>query len=151
MQTQANVEELVIDGSGAILGRLASYVAKQLLSGKSVIIVNADKVAVSGNPTRLVQFYRSTVLSVKSHLSEKWRPKRARNPQLLVRKAVKGMLPKNDKGRETLSRLKVFVGVPKWLSNKAPQKLPDIMTVEKLTKSKYATLAEIARQLGWSG
>ncbi|WP_148217163.1 50S ribosomal protein L13 [Acidilobus saccharovorans] len=150
MSQQAAREELIIDGSGAILGRLATYVAKQLLSGKRVTIVNADKVAVSGDPVRLVYFYRRTILGVKVHLSEKWRPKRARSPQMLVRKAVRGMLPKNDKGKEAYSRLRVYVGVPKELAGKNTTKLPSNMTVEKLTKSKYATLADIARQLGWS-
>ncbi len=139
---------LVIDGEGAILGRLASYVAKRLLEGRRVVVVNADKVAVSGDPTRLVQFYRDTVLGVRSHFSQKWRPKRPRSPQQLLRRTVRGMLPKTPKGERALSGLRVYVGVPKEFSGKAVR-IPEDMTVQKLTKAKYATLAEIARQLGW--
>ena len=147
---QAEEGLLVIDGEGAILGRLASFVAKRLLEGKRVVVVNADKVAVSGDPTRLIQFYKDTVLGVRSHFSVKWRPKRPRSPQQLVRRAVRGMLPKNQRGLKAFSGLRVYVGVPKEFSGKAVR-LPEDMTVQKLTKAKYATLAEIARQLGWKG
>jgi len=141
-------KEVVIDGEGAILGRMASLIAKLLLEGHRVVVVNAEKVAVSGDPSRLIKFYRDTVLGVRSHYSHKWRPKRPRSPQRLVRKAVHGMLPKNKKGEDALSRLRVFVGMPKEYAGKA-SKLPEEFTVAKLTKAKYATLGEIARQLGW--
>lgn len=147
---QAEEGLLVIDGEGAILGRLASFVAKRLLEGRKVVVVNADKVAVSGDPTRLIQFYKDTVLGVRSHFSVRWRPKRPRSPQQLVRRAVRGMLPKNQRGLKAFSALRVYVGVPKEFSGKAVR-LPEDMTVQKLTKAKYATLAEIARQLGWKG
>jgi len=141
-------KEVVIDGEGAILGRMASLIAKLLLEGHRVVVVNAEKVAVSGDPSRLIKFYRDTVLGVRSHYSHKWRPKRPRSPQRLVIKAVHGMLPKNKKGEGALSRLRVFVGMPKEYAGKA-SKLPEEFTVAKLTKAKYATLGEIARQLGW--
>jgi len=141
-------KEVVIDGEGAILGRMASLIAKMLLEGHRVVVVNAEKVAVSGDPRRLVKFYRDTVLGVRSHYSHKWRPKRPRSPQRLVIKAVHGMLPKDKGGEDALSRLRVFVGMPKEYAGKA-SKLPEGFTVAKLTKAKYATLGEIARQLGW--
>lgn len=144
-------QTIVIDGTGAILGRLSSFVAKQLMQGKEVVIVNADKIVVSGNPVRLKQYYKQLILGVKSHLSEKWRPKRARSPQRLVEKAVKGMLPKNAKGKEALRRLRVYVGVPASFSKAQLERLPSSMTYEKLNKTKYLTLAEIAKELGWRG
>ncbi len=150
MLQQNAPQEVIIDGEGAILGRLSTYVAKLLLSGKKVVIVNADKIAVSGEPTMVISAYRRTVLGVKVHFSEKWRPKRSRSPVNIVRKAVRGMLPKNSKGREALSRLRVFIGVPRDFKGSNLVKLPSNMTVEKLTRSKYITLAEVSRQLGWS-
>mgnify|MGYP001772699952 FL=1 len=150
-QQAAREAELVINGEGAILGRLASYAAKLLLEGKRVAIVNAEKVAVSGDPVRVKQYYKQLILSVRSHYSEKWRPKRARSPQRLVRKAIKGMLPKNQRGVEALRRLRVFVGVPKEYQGKQLLTLPENMTVKKLTRTKYVTLGDIARELGWRG
>lgn len=150
-QQAAKEAELVINGEGAILGRLASYVARLLSDGKRVVVVNAEKVAVSGDPASVKQHYKRLILSVRSHYSEKWRPKRARAPQRLVRKAVKGMLPKGPRGPDALRRLRVFAGVPKEYQGRRQTPLPDNMTVKKLTRTKYVTLGEIARELGWRG
>ncbi|MCE4599363.1 MAG: uL13 family ribosomal protein, partial [Desulfurococcales archaeon] len=75
--------ELVVDGSGMILGRLASIVAKKLLEGYRIHVVNAEKIVVSGDPVKLKQFYKRTILGVKSHYSHRLRPKRPRSPTRL--------------------------------------------------------------------
>ena len=142
------MEEVVIDGSNAILGRLASHVAKLLLEGKKVVVLNSEKIAVSGDPTKLIQFYKDTVLNVKTHFSHKWRPKRARSPNRLFKKTVSGMLPKNNrKGEDALKRLIVYVGVPKEYKNKEAIKIPEV-SIEKLG-GKYTTLQVIAENMGW--
>ena len=141
------MEEIVIDGSNTILGRLASHVAKLLLEGNKVVILNSEKIAISGDPVKLIQFYKNTVLNVKTHFSHKWRPKRARSPSRLFKKTVSGMLPKNNKkGEEALKRLKVYVGVPKEYKNKQPIKIQ--FTVDKLG-GKFTTLQVIAENMGW--
>ena len=117
----AQREWLVIDAADVVLGRLASHTAA-LLRGKHkatfaphmdmgdfVIIVNADKVALTGQKAQQKRAYRhsgypgglSSVNYVE--LLEK-------NPVRAVEKAVRGMLPKNTLGREQLSKLKVYVG-----------------------------------------
>ena len=111
----------VIDASGVVLGRLASQAAV-LLRGKHkpifaphvdtgdfVIIINADKVALSGNKLEQKQAYRHSgypggLRSVSyGDLMEK-------HPERAVEKAVRGMLPKNSLGRKTLRKLKVYAG-----------------------------------------
>jgi large subunit ribosomal protein L13 len=111
----------VIDASGVVLGRLASQAAV-LLRGKHkpifaphvdtgdfVIIINADKVALSGNKLEQKQAYRHSgypggLRSVSyGELMEK-------HPERAVEKAVRGMLPKNSLGRKTLRKLKVYAG-----------------------------------------
>jgi large subunit ribosomal protein L13 len=111
----------VVDASGVVLGRLASQVAV-LLRGKHkpifaphvdtgdfVIIINADKVELSGNKLERKMAYRHSgypggLRSVSyGELMEK-------HPERAVEKAVKGMLPKNSLGRKTLSKLKVYAG-----------------------------------------
>ncbi|MDP8002961.1 MAG: 50S ribosomal protein L13 [Caldisphaera sp.] len=142
------MEEIVIDGSNTILGRLASNVAKILLEGKRVVVINSEKIVVSGEPSKLIQFYKDTILNVKSHYSHKWRPKRARSPTRLFKKTVAGMLPKNNKkGEDALKRLTVFVGIPNKYKNKQAIKLQEI-SADKLGR-KYTTLNVIAEQLGW--
>lgn len=112
---------LVIDASDVVLGRLASHAAT-LLRGKHkatfsphmdmgdyVIIVNADKVVLTGQKAAQKMAYRHSGypggLSAVSYteLLEK-------NPVRAVEKAIRGMLPKNTLGREQLKKLKVYTG-----------------------------------------
>ena len=111
----------VIDATDVVLGRLASHVAV-LLRGKHkpifaphvdtgdfVIVINADKVSLSGAKLEDKKAYRHSgypggLRAVSySELMEK-------HPERAVEKAVKGMLPKNSLGRKTLSKLKVYAG-----------------------------------------
>ena len=111
----------VIDASDVVLGRLASQVAV-LLRGKHkpifaphvdtgdfVIVINADKVALSGNKLEQKRAYRHSgypggLRSISyGELMEK-------RPERIVEKAVRGMLPKNSLGRKTLRKLKVYAG-----------------------------------------
>jgi large subunit ribosomal protein L13 len=111
----------VIDASDVVLGRLASQVAV-LLRGKHkpifaphvdtgdfVIVINANKVALSGNKLEQKRAYRHSgypggLRSISyGELMEK-------RPERIVEKAVRGMLPKNSLGRKTLRKLKVYAG-----------------------------------------
>jgi len=111
----------VIDADGAVLGRLAVQVA-DILRGKNkpvytphldagdfVIVVNAEKVRVTGNKETDKEFM--TYSGWKG--GEKYATvaqRRARHPELLITHAVKGMIPKNRLGRVLLTKLKVFKG-----------------------------------------
>jgi len=111
----------VIDASDVILGRLASQAAI-LLRGKHkpifaphidtgdfVIIVNASKVALSGNKLADKRAYRHS--GYPGGLREvSYAELMANNPERAVEKAVKGMLPKNTLGRQQLRKLKVYAG-----------------------------------------
>ena len=146
--SQANT--IVVDGDGMILGRLASRVAKLLLEGKRVVVVNVEKVVVSGDPVMVIQSYKRTVLGVRSHYSHKWRPKRPRSPIRLFKYTVRGMLPKHNKrGREALRRLKAFIGVPEEYKDAEKIRFPEA-DASRLSRG-YVTLERIARELGWRG
>ena len=111
----------VIDATDVVLGRLATQVAV-LLRGKHkpifaphvdtgdfVIVINAGKVALSGNKLEQKRAYRHSgypggLRSISyGELMEK-------RPERIVEKAVRGMLPKNSLGRKTLRKLKVYAG-----------------------------------------
>jgi len=114
-------EWLVIDATDVVLGRLASHAAA-LLRGKHkttfaphmdmgdhVIIVNADKVALTGSKLTQKMAYRHsgypgglTATSYQDLMEQ--------NPVRAVEKAIRGMLPKNTLGREQMSKLKVYTG-----------------------------------------
>jgi large subunit ribosomal protein L13 len=111
----------VIDASDVVLGRLASQVAT-LLRGKHkpifaphldtgdfVIVVNAEKVALSGNKLQDKRAYRHSGYPGGIH-SVAYSELLAKHPERVVEKAVKGMLPKNSLGRNMLRKLKVYAG-----------------------------------------
>ena len=111
----------VIDASDIILGRLASQAAT-LLRGKHkpifaphvdtgdfVIVINAEKVALSGNKLADKHAYRHSGYPGGLR-SITYGALLAKNPERVVEKAVKGMLPKNTLGRQMLRKLKVYAG-----------------------------------------
>ncbi|WP_156760634.1 50S ribosomal protein L13 [Microbacterium karelineae] len=123
---------LVIDATDVVLGRLASHTAA-LLRGKHkttfaphvdmgdyVVIVNAGKVALTGNKAQNKRAYRHSGFpgGLKSVNYEELL---AKNPVRAVEKAVRGMLPKNTLGREQLSKLKVYAGAEHPHAAQQPQ------------------------------
>ncbi len=111
----------VIDATDVVLGRLASQTA-QLLRGKHkttfaphidmgdyVIIVNADKVALTGAKLAQKKAYRHSGYPGGLRATS-YTQLMAKNPELAVEKAVRGMLPKNSLARQQLSKLKVYAG-----------------------------------------
>ncbi|MFN4046163.1 MAG: 50S ribosomal protein L13, partial [Acidilobaceae archaeon] len=95
------------------------------------------------------QYYKRTVLNVKSHYSHKWRPKRPRSPVRLFKAAVWGMLPKNSRGISARKRLKAYIGVPEEFSSRSFVKFPEADS-SKLSRP-GVTLNLVARELGWRG
>jgi large subunit ribosomal protein L13 len=139
-------KEIIIDAEGAILGRLASKVAQLLKEGYKVYVVNAEKAVVSGEKQRVIEGYKIWLSLRTLRNPEKSSPKRPRNPVSIVKYTVRGMLPKSfNKGRARLSKLKVFVGVPKELEGKEMVKL-----ITRKSR-RVVTVAEIAAALGWRG
>jgi large subunit ribosomal protein L13 len=143
---------LVVDGSGHILGRLASIIAKKLLEDENleVVVLNVEKIVVSGKPSEVVKMYKQTILPVKSHHKHKWRPKRPRSPIRLFKKTVWGMLPKHNKrGKNAYRRLKAYIGVPDEFKNKETVRFKEA-DASRLGRD-YVQLARIAKELGWRG
>jgi large subunit ribosomal protein L13 len=112
---------LLVDADGKILGRLASQIATRLRgkhkpiftyhadTGDFVVVVNADKVALTGSKWHKKIYYRHTgylgglkQISAKKLLEKK--------PEEVLRLAVKRMLPKNSLGRRQLKKLKIYAG-----------------------------------------
>ena len=139
---------LYVDASDQILGRLASIVAKKLLEGYRVVVVNAEKAVLSGEKNRIIEGYK-LLLKVKTHYNPvKSGIRRPRSPVNIFRRAVRGMLPiDKPKGREAFKRLKVFVGVPESLKGFEFIKFPEA-SVSKLA-SKYVYVEEVSKAIGW--
>ena len=120
-QDEIQRDWLVIDATDVVLGRLASHSAA-LLRGKHkaifanhvdtgdfVIIVNADKVALTGAKLAQKKAYRHSGYPGGLRATS-YTQLMAKNPELAVEKAVRGMLPKNSLARQQLSKLKVYAG-----------------------------------------
>tara|TARA_B110000014_G_scaffold264151_1_gene263672 strand:- start:1863 stop:2294 length:432 start_codon:yes stop_codon:yes gene_type:complete len=111
----------VVDATGQTLGRLASEIARRLRgkhkaeytphvdTGDYIIVVNAEKVFVSGNKETKKIYYRHSGYpgGIKSTSLKKLREAK---PEALIEKAVKGMLPRNPLGRAVFRKLKVYAG-----------------------------------------
>ncbi len=127
-------EWFVIDAEGATLGRLATLVATYLRgkhkpeytphvdTGDNIIVINADKVAVTGAKALDKMYYRHT--GYPGGLREiNFNDLQTRKPGRVVELAVKGMLPKNPLGRAMFTKLKVYAGTEHPHTAQQPKEL----------------------------
>ena len=159
----AEAATLVYDATDKILGRLASLVAKQLISARKagheqrVIIYNAEHAVVSGPKTRGLAYYDG---KYKLNHARKG-PFYPRMPDQILKRTVRGMLPyqKNSSGRAALRDLRVLIGKP---SNLSGEELPDghawgdTGPIDRPLPLKFVRLGEISSSLGvdasrWEG
>ncbi|HID90618.1 TPA: 50S ribosomal protein L13 [Candidatus Bathyarchaeota archaeon] len=133
----------VVDATGLILGRMASYVAKRLLSGESVIIVNAERAVISGKKGMIVR-KRKEFLGVGGYRRGPLHPRRADG---IVRRVIRGMLPyRKPRGRAAFRRLRVYVGVPREFGKRELETIEDAKA-DRL-RCKFITVGELAREIG---
>jgi large subunit ribosomal protein L13 len=136
---------IIIDAKGLILGRMASIIAKRLLQGESVIVLNAEKAAISGKRLQIVKEAK-TFLEVGHPRKGPYHPRR---PDKIVRRTIRGMLPrKKPKGKQAYKRLKVYLGAPMEFEDKEIQTILEA-NADKL-KSPYITVGELAKEIGWT-
>ncbi|MGB9622913.1 MAG: 50S ribosomal protein L13 [Candidatus Bathyarchaeia archaeon] len=144
MLTVERRNRTVIDGSGLILGRMASIVAKRLLQGETIDIVNSEAIVVSGRRDKIIEDAKE-FLNVKG---PRWGPIHYRKPSMMVKKTIRGMLPyKSSHGREAYKRLKVHLGVPPEFINVSKETI-DEAKAERLGGG-YVTIKKIAESIGW--
>jgi len=124
----------VIDATDKVLGRLSTEIARRLRgkhkpeytphvdTGDYIVIVNADKVRVTGNKEQDKIYYHHTgfIGSLKSINLSKLRKE---HPERIIEKSVKGMLPKNSLGRTMFKKLKVYAGATHEHAAQQPQPL----------------------------
>ena len=124
----------VVDADGQTLGRLATRIADTLRgkgkaqytphvdSGDFVVVVNAERVLVTGNKLDQKRYYRHSGYPGGLR-SRTLREQLERRPTEVIRKAVKGMLPKNRLARKQLNKLKIYAGPDHPHEAQAPQPL----------------------------
>jgi large subunit ribosomal protein L13 len=133
----------IYDAENQILGRLCTKIAKQLLEGEKIVVVNTEKAVISGNPKAIIKEYKERRERRTPHHG----PFISRYPDEIFRRAVRGMLPwHKSRGRKALKNLRVFIGIPENLKKEKFEKVEEA-NASKL-KAKYITLEEIALALG---
>lgn len=107
----------IIDGKNAILGRLASYVAKEALKGEEIIIVNSEQVIITGNKKNIKEDFKIKRGRVGSGQRG---PKIHRSSEKIVKRTIRGMLPnyRTGRGRDAFKKIRCYVGIPKELEDK---------------------------------
>lgn len=133
---------LYIDADNTIYGRLSTYIAKSLLNGEEVVVVNAGKVVVTGGRDFVLQKF----LRMRDIGSVRKGPYYPRTPERILRRTIGDMLPKKTtRGKEALKRCKVYATIPAELQGKEFQKLEKYQN-EKVNG--FVTLAEVAKIMG---
>ncbi|MFN7106045.1 MAG: 50S ribosomal protein L13 [Pyrobaculum sp.] len=147
--------EVVIDASGHIMGRLASHLAKALLTRPElrIIVINIEKAVVVGERKVVVGWFMRKAGEWRTHYNpEKVGPKVPRRPDRIFKRVVRGMLPKNESGRRALKRLRVYMSIPIELLQRkklVTYTIPAAMFTPR-PLLRYVTLEEIWRSVDYA-
>lgn len=136
---------IIINGENKILGRLCSFVAKQLLLGENVVIVNCEKILVKKKPKIAFEKYLNMI-----HRGDPYKgPFVSRRPDFLVKRTIRGMLPwKTNRGREAFKRLKCYISVPEEFKNTHFTEINNAKCDGNYTA---ISLKEICKRIGYRG
>ncbi len=131
-------KEIIIDAEGAVLGRLASGVAKKLLNGENITVTNIEKAIITGEPDMIFQKYKEK----RERGDRNKGPFYPKQPDRIFQRVVRGMLPHRQKrGMDALRRLKIVMGKADVAGERASKSIDDI-------KSKYETVGHLSERLG---
>ncbi len=135
---------IYIDGDRNVLGRLATFVAKEALEGKNVNILNADKVVLTGKKSYIVSAYKNRIKSIRGRHKGPFWPKRS---DMFVRRAIKRMLPyKKARGAEAFKRINTYNGIPKEFGE---VKFVDVPNAKlHPDEVKFLTVGELIKEVG---
>lgn len=135
---------VVIDATNLILGRLASYAAKQALLGEQVSVINCESAVMTGDKKKiLARFIRFRQMGWPTS-----GPFIHRYPDRIVKRTIRGMLPyKMGRGRDAFKRVRCYLGVPEKLQKESSVTV-DTANISKIPNLKYVDLKTISQRLG---
>ncbi len=128
----------IIDGKNAVLGRLASYAAKEALKGEEIIILNCEEIIITGNKKNIEKGFEEKRSRV-GH-SQKG-PRHSKSSEKMVKRTIRGMLPDHRKGRGKIAfkKIKCYVGVPKEFQESKK------ILAGKQKKTKFARIKDFSK------
>lgn len=128
----------IIDGKGMVLGRLASYAAKEALKGEEVRVLNSEQIIITGSRTSIEKDFLEQRSRVGS--SQKG-PKHSVSTEKIVKRVIRGMIPdhRGGRGKIALKRVKCYVG--------EPAEFKDLKRTELKheNRNKFITVKEISK------
>lgn len=135
------MNEIVIDADGSALGRLASYAAKQSLLGKKVLVVNCDKVLITGSRGNILsEWYHASRERNGSSLKGPGIPRK--NTERMVKRTIRGMLShKQGRGSQAFERIRCYTNVPAEFANSK------MISMKKKLRSSSINLKELSRHI----
>ncbi len=159
MKTEAEVVEgpakpapdgvLYIDATGHVAGRLCSRVASEILRGRRIVVLNAEKAVLSGKMDTIFEAWKQR-LELGSKVNPIYGPLHPRRPDNILWRMVRGMVPKTkSKGTMGLKRLRVYMGVPQKYSGVTLTRFEDAIATRPLPV--YTTIEELSHNIGWNG
>lgn len=143
-------KEIVVDGRGHLVGRLASKVAQQILRGQRVVVTRCESLVFSGslfrNNLKFHEFLRKA-----NNTNPRRNFKHFRSPSRIFWRVVRGMLPhKEARGKAALAHLKVFEGIPYPYDQRKRMVVPEALKVLRLKPHRNSCqLGELASMVGW--
>jgi large subunit ribosomal protein L13 len=135
---------IIVDGKDLIVGRVASFVAKQALNGETVKIVNCDFMYLTGDK----EFLLNEVHRRRDQGTWSKGPFYFRRPDRFVRRIVRGMVPhKTARGTAAYKRIMCYIGYPKELEQHKAITI-DAANIKHIQNLKYLTVGELCKHMG---
>lgn len=134
---------IVIDATDILLGRFATFAAKQALLGEEVRVINVEKAIISGTKPAVI----AKIKKQRDRGTPAKGPFLPKTPDRFVRRTIRGMLPyKQAKGAEAFKRVMCYTGVPEELKNEKPVELLGAHA-NKLPNLKYVSVGEALKHV----
>lgn len=128
----------LIDGKGVVLGRLATYVAKEALKGEEIKIFNVSEIIITGKEKSIEKDFK--IKRSRIGHSQKG-PKHPATSEKIVKRAIRGMLPnfREGRGREAFKRIMCYSKIPKEFEGK------ELIILEKKKRTKYTQVKNFTK------
>ncbi|MGC8710282.1 MAG: 50S ribosomal protein L13 [Candidatus Micrarchaeia archaeon] len=140
-------DEKIVDGKGMILGRVASRIAKMLIQNEHVVLLNADKVLISGHIDDILEEYKRK-MDLRDKANPEHSPYWSRKPDLFVKRVIRGMLPyKKAKGKKAYKLLRVYIGIPSEYKDKKYVELDKNKSYDMFERT--ISVGEFSKKLGY--
>ncbi|MBU2633812.1 MAG: 50S ribosomal protein L13 [Nanoarchaeota archaeon] len=144
MENKSTHVKMIINAENLILGRLATYAAKQALLGEEIEIINCEKAILTGSKKDILKKYEG---KVKMGTQFKG-PFIHRHSNMIVKRTIRGMLPyKQEKGKKAFKNIRCHISIPDTLKDKEYETIKSA-NVQKLKNLKFITIQTLSKLLG---